>query len=165
MSNNESPLSHARIEEGKLVRFRQTLRSPLFKKWGMFEYTAIYPDYIGTRIKDKIKYLSTHDKTRFLLDISQKDYFESLVIEVDKKNLSGSNNLKQGMIFSANINGNRHLAVIKNIKKDIIMLDLNHPMSGQKDIEAEIEIMEVRSPSDSELSYFLKRKAPLVTIV
>jgi FKBP-type peptidyl-prolyl cis-trans isomerase 2 len=45
------------------------------------------------------------------------------------------------------------------------MLDLNHPMSGQKDIEAEIEIMEVRSPSDSELSYFLKRKAPLVTIV
>lgn len=72
---------------------------------------------------------------KFDIEVSPEDGYgeirEDLIIEVAKDKMPGE--VEVGQYLSANAeNGNTTQVVVKEIKEDSVVIDGNHPLSGQK---------------------------------
>lgn len=81
------------------------------------------------------------------------EYSEQAVQQVDKKNFPNDVELKAGMEFVANSpEGQQMPFVVKEVKDKEVTIDFNHPLAG-KDLEFDVELVDVRDASLEELQH------------
>jgi len=92
---------------------------------------------------------------KFAVDVAAVDAYgvvtEGLTQRVPKKHFEGQP-LKAGMAVMLNTNFGPRAVTIQKVGMSVVDVDLNHPMAG-KDLQFEVEIVEVREASAEELDH------------
>ena len=96
-------------------------------------------------LQQNVKGLKTGDKKKFT--VGPKDGFgepdPKAVVEVPRANFKDEK-IEKGMIFSTpGKNGMPLKGVIQEVKKDVVVIDFNHPLAG-KTVTFDVEILEVK---------------------
>ena len=91
----------------------------------------------------------------FGVDVKSTDAYgerrEGMTQRVPKKHF-GAQKLEPGMQVVLNTNFGQRAVTIQKVGMSVVDVDLNHPMAG-KDLEFDIEIVEVREASAEELAH------------
>jgi len=93
---------------------------------------------------------------KFTVNIEAKNAYgfhnPDLVNVVEKSVFQGDEELKVGMRVNVQTSNGDSIAVVSAFDEKNISLDLNHPLAD-KDLTFEIEVIEVREPSVSEMEH------------
>ncbi len=92
---------------------------------------------------------------KFDADVKAVDAYgekrDGLSQRVPKKHFAGQR-LEPGMQVVLNTNFGQRAVTIQKVGMSVVDVDLNHPMAG-KDLHFEIEIVDVREPTEEELAH------------
>jgi FKBP-type peptidyl-prolyl cis-trans isomerase SlyD len=81
------------------------------------------------------------------------EYSEQAIQQVEKKNFPNDVDLQVGMEFVANSpEGQQMPFVVKDVKKEEVIIDFNHPLAG-KDLEFDVELIDVRDATLEEMQH------------
>lgn len=81
------------------------------------------------------------------------EYNEQAIQQVNKNNFPKEVDLQVGMEFVANSpEGQQMPFVVKEIKKEEVVVDFNHPLAG-KDLEFDVELVDVRDATLEEMQH------------
>lgn len=88
----------------------------------------------------------------FSVEVEPKDAYgehsEELVLEVPRSNFPPEINIEVGMQFEA---GTGHTVTVVELKDDMIKIDANHPLAGEK-LFFDIKIAAIREATEEELT-------------
>jgi len=76
----------------------------------------------------------------------------SLVQDVPRRAFKGIDKISVGLQFQADSNQGPRMVTVTRIVGDMVTVDGNHPLAGES-LNFEVEITEVRDPSEEELSH------------
>ncbi len=76
----------------------------------------------------------------------------SLVQDVPRRAFKGIDNISVGLQFQADSNQGPRMVTVTRIVGDMVTVDGNHPLAGES-LNFDVEITEVRDPSEEELSH------------
>ena len=80
------------------------------------------------------------------------EYSKELVQKVPRRALQGIADIRVGLRLQAQTAEGPRTVVITNVTGDMVTLDANHPLAG-KTLNFEIEVTDVREPTEEELSH------------
>lgn len=81
------------------------------------------------------------------------EYMKEAVQEVPRSNFQGVDNIEVGMQFQSQTeDGHVMLVTVKDVTKDTVVVDGNHPLAGQA-LTFDVEIVDVRAASDEEIAH------------
>ncbi len=80
------------------------------------------------------------------------EYQEQAVQTVPRSNFQGVEDIQPGMQFQSEADGQIMLVAVTEVNKDSITVDANHPLAG-KNLNFEVEIVEVRAATEDELNH------------
>ncbi len=72
-----------------------------------------------------------------------------LINEIPRENFPEEIEIKPGMIYQADSPSGPFSLQVKEIKDDAVLVDLNHPLAGQR-LHFEVKILEVREATDAD---------------
>ena len=76
----------------------------------------------------------------------------SLVQDVPRRSFKGIDKISVGLQFQADSNQGPRMVTVTRIVGDMVTVDGNHPLAGES-LNFDVEITEVRDPSEEELSH------------
>ncbi len=79
------------------------------------------------------------------------EYDQNAVKEIPRTEFPENVELSEGMAFRANGPSGPTAFVIKSFNDDVVTVDMNHPLAGQR-LRCEVHVIEVREPSEDELA-------------
>ncbi len=82
------------------------------------------------------------------------EYNKELVIEVPRSQFDESVEIEEGMQFEAESEDGSHLVTVVEVKDDIVVVDANHPLAGEK-LFFDVEIKDIRDATEDELAHGL----------
>ena len=77
---------------------------------------------------------------------------EEMVQEVPRENFENPEEIKVGAQFQVQMQDHVQIAVVTDVKDDIITVDMNHPLADET-LHFDVEVMEVRDASAEELEH------------
>ena len=141
-----------KISDGKIVRFTQTYHTRGHGEWGTFETEIKYPENLDPGMQEALAGLEKDDKTNVHLEIlSRFVYDESLEVSVPKSQLKGADQIEIGMMFKARFNDRSLQGIVEQIDQDRVMINCNLPLMGLKNVYSQIQILDVRDPTEKEI--------------
>lgn len=142
-----------KITDGKIVRFTQTYHTSGHGEWGTFEHEVQYPESLDPAVIEALAGLEKDDKLQIHLDhLSRIIYDESLEISVPKTQLKGVDVIEIGMMFKARFNDRSLQGLVEKIDQDHVVINCNLPLMGLKNVYSQIQILDVRDPTEQELN-------------
>lgn len=104
-------------------------------------------------LEDKLINLKAGDLENIIISSGEGigDYDSSLIRSIPKEEFAGID-LKVGMeLLGESEDGESARVIVKEIKDNEVVVDFNHPYAG-KDLEFDVEILDVRNASEEEIS-------------
>lgn len=109
--------------------------------------------------EDKLTGLTKGDKFSFSLDPEDAygDFHEDYVIELPKSVFEVDGKFDEEQVFEGNTlpmmdsNGNRMNGSVLEVREDVVLMDFNHPLSGET-LNFEGEVLEVRTATAEEIA-------------
>jgi FKBP-type peptidyl-prolyl cis-trans isomerase SlyD len=77
---------------------------------------------------------------------------EEMVQNVPRENFENPDEIKVGAQFQVQMQDHVQIAVVTDVKDDIITVDMNHPLADET-LHFDVEVMEVREASAEELEH------------
>ena len=108
--------------------------------------------------EDKILALNAGDEFDFVLkqDEAYGPYLQEHVIELPKETFSVNGKFNKDMVYPGavlplvNADGNRFNGLVLEVKDNVVVIDLNHPLSG-KDLHFKGQVVVKRNATDDEI--------------
>lgn len=80
------------------------------------------------------------------------DYDKGLVQRVPRRSFKGVADVRPGMQFQVQSEQGPRSVTVTNVAGDMVTVDGNHPLAG-KNLNFDVEVVEVRAPSEEELAH------------
>jgi len=122
--------------------------------WCTLEQEALYPDgFTYAPLRDLLLGMSPEENGALANDyLGDLRYSAELVFKLPIANFKADEDLRIGMVFKARVQMKTFTGRVTAIDSEYVTLDCNHPYVGHSTFRTVYTVMDVRDPTEAELS-------------